>query len=244
MNKLPLRMTALVACLFSGLAAHAVPLTYDFAGIGSVCTFASNASCASTFDGAFTGSVTIDVLANGPSGPDSFTNGSTLAYDYDGWLQSDFLIQWDGNSFNPGPVDSQIASDNYVQLANGHLGAEQLFNREAYRGFDGSTNFYASAGLTRQSSDPSWLTDLTFPEGLGLAPGPGAFNQLNFGEYTQTETGVYAGFSGTANLSSFTVRATSVPEPGTLVLFGLGLIGLRLGRRNRDRFRKRLAPEA
>ena len=228
MTKLPLRMAALVACLSSGVAAHAVPLTYDFAGIGSVCTFASNASCASTYEGAFTGSITIDILANGPGGPDSFTNGSTLAYDYDGWLQSDFLIQWDGNSFNPGPVDSQIASDNYVQLVNGYIGAEQLFNREAYRGFDGSTNFYASAGLTRQSSDPAWLTDLTFPEGLGLAPGPGAFNQLNFAEYTQTETGVYAGFSGMANLSSFTVRASSVPEPGTLVLFGLGLIGLGL----------------
>ena len=76
MNKLPLRMTALVACLFSGLAAHAVPLTYDFAGTGSVCTFASDASCASTYEGAFSGSVTIDVLANGPSGPDSFTTAA------------------------------------------------------------------------------------------------------------------------------------------------------------------------
>jgi len=145
MNKLPLRLTALVACLFSGLAAHAVPLTYDFAGTGSVCTFASDASCASTYEGAFSGSVTIDVLANGPSGPDSFTNGSTLAYDYDGWLQSDFLIQWDGNSFNPGPVDSQIASDNYVQLVNGYIGAEHLFNREAYRGFDGALPNHVTA---------------------------------------------------------------------------------------------------
>ncbi len=41
MTILPLRMAALVACLFSGVAAHAVPLTYDFAGIGSVCTFAT-----------------------------------------------------------------------------------------------------------------------------------------------------------------------------------------------------------
>jgi len=233
MTKLPLQMAALGACLLYGLAAQAVPLTYDFAGTGSVCTYASDASCASTYEGAITGSVTIDFLANGPSGADSFTNGTSLAYDYDGWLQSDFLIEWDGQSFNPGPLDSQIGSDNYVQLINGYIGAEQLHNRENYHGFDGSTNVYSNAGLTRQSSDPSWLSDLTFPEGLGLAPGPGAFNQISFGQYSETEAHMYAGFSGYANLSALTVRSTSVPEPGTLVLFGLGLMGLGLFRHRR-----------
>jgi hypothetical protein len=228
-----LRVTALGACLFNGLAAHAVPVTYAFAGTGSVCTYASDASCASTFEGWFTGSVTIDVLANGPGGADSFTNGSSLAYDYNGWVQSDFLIQWDGNNFNPGSVDSQVSSDNYVQLANDYMGADQLHNRESYHGFDGSTHIYSSAGLTRQSSNPSWLTDLSFPAGFGLAPGPGAFNQISFGEYTQTATGVYAGFSGAVSLSTLTDRSASVPEPGTLALFGLGLLGVGLCRRRR-----------
>jgi hypothetical protein len=226
-------VTALVACLLSGRAAHAVPVIYDFAGTGSVCTYASDASCASTYDGAFTGTVTIDVLASGPSGADAFTNGSSLAYDYDGWAQSDFLIQWDSNSFNPGPVASQVSSDNYVQLANDFNGVDQVFNRESYFGFDGSTNFYSSAGLTRQSSDLSWMSDLSFPAGVGLAPGSGAFNQLNFSNYTHKETGVYAGFSGLVNLSSLTARTTSVPEPGTLALFGLGLAGLGFRRRRR-----------
>jgi len=207
-------------------------LTYDFAGTGSVCTYASDATCASTYDGAFTGSVTIDVLASGPAGADSFTNGSSLAYDYNGWVQSDFLIEWGGNSFNPGDVSSQVASDHYVQLANNYIGADQAHNRESYQGFDGSTNFYSGAALTRQSSDTSWMTDLTFPVGFGLAPGPGAFNQILFSEYTQAATGVYAGFSGSVNLSSLTVRTTSVADPGTLALFGLGLLGLGLcGRR-------------
>jgi hypothetical protein len=232
-SKLQWQLTALVACLFNGLAAQAVPVTYDFAGTGSVCTYASDASCASTYVGAFTGSVTMDVLANGPSGADSFTNGSSLAYDYDGWVQSDFLIQWDGHSFNPGPVDSQISSDNYVQLANDVIGIDQAHNRESYEGFDGSTHFYSGAGLTRQSSDTSWLTDLSFPAGFGLAPGPGAFNELNFSEATQTEMGVYTGFSGTASLTSLIVRTASVPEPDTLMLFGLGLVGLVLSRHRR-----------
>ena len=226
MTRFPLRVTVLFACLFNGLAAQAVPLTYDFAGTGSVCTFAANASCASTYEGAFTGSVTMDVLADGPSGSDASTNGGSLVYDYNGWVQSDFLIQWDGNSFNPGPVASQIDSDNYVQLSDGYFGVDQAFNREAYLGADGSTDFYSSAGLTRQTSDTSWITDLSFPVGLGLAPGPGAFNQIGFAEYSLTATGLYAGFSGTVGLSSLTVRTTSVPEPGTLVLFGPAWLGL------------------
>jgi hypothetical protein len=230
--KAQLRVTAFATCLFNGLAAHAAPVTYDFAGTGSVCTYASNASCASTYEGAFTGSVTIDVLASGPSGADSFTNGATLAYDYDGWAQSDFLIQWDGNSFNPGPVDSQVESDNYVQLINGVLGVDQVSNRENYHGFDGSTDVYSGAVLTRQSSDTSWLPDISFPEGFGLAPGPNAFNQLTFSEYWET-AGVSAGFSGMVNLTSLTVRTASVPEPGTLVLLGLGLVGFGLRRQRR-----------
>ena len=127
----------------------------------------------------------------------------------------------------------QIASDNYVQLANDVIGADQLSNREAYQAFDGSTHVTASAVLTRQSSDTTWLSDLIFPTGLGLAPGPGAYNQINFGQYSETETGLYSGFSGQTSLSFFAVRASTVPEPGTLVLFALGLAGVGLFRHRR-----------
>ena len=225
------RVTALFGCLLSGPAAQAVPVAYDFAGAGYVCTYAGSANCASTYNGAFTGTVTIDVLADGPSGADSFDNGGSLAYDYNGWVQSDFLIEWDGNSFNPGPVASQVSSDHYVQVANNFIGVDQVFNRENYEGFDGSTNFLSSASLTRQTSDQTWMTDFSSIAGLGFAPDPYAYNQINFGNYSYTEAAAYRGFSGLISLSSLTVSATSVPEPGSLALFGLGLIALAICRR-------------
>jgi hypothetical protein len=233
---LNLRVIAFFVCLLSGLTAQAVPVTFDFTGTGYVCTFASNADCASRYDGAFTGSVTIDVLADGPGGADSYTNGSSLAYDYNGWAQADFLIQWGSESFNPGPVSSQVSSDNYVQLANDYGHADYLAIRESYVGFDGSTDFYSNALFTRQTGDLTWLSDLSIPEGLGFAPGPGAFNQINFNNSTRTTSEfseVYAGYSGLVDISSFTVRSTSVPEPGTLALLGLGLAGVGLCRRRR-----------
>jgi hypothetical protein len=226
------RATALVICLFSGLAAQAVPVTYNFTGTGTVCAYASDGGCASTYDGGFTGSITFDLLASAPGGPDSYSDGTSMAYDYEGWLQSDFLIQWDGNSFNPGPVPSQVSSDNYTQLLNDWGYADHASSRESYVGFDGSTHFYSIASFTRQTGDLSWIDGLSFPTEAGLAPGPNAFNRLTFGNYSYTGTEYgYSGFSGQIDLTSMTLDTRSVPEPGTLALFGVGLLGLTLVRR-------------
>jgi hypothetical protein len=231
-----MRVIAFFGCLLSGLPAQAAPVTYDFTGTGFVCTYASNAGCASRYDGAFTGSITVEVLADGPSGADSYTNGTSMAYDYNGWAEVDFLIQWGSQSFNPGAVPSQVSSDNYVQLFNDWAYADFIAIRENYAGFDGSTEFQSIAQFTRQTGDLSWLSDLSMPSGLGLAPGPSAFNQILFSNLTRT-TGefseVYAGYSGTVNVSSFVPRTTSVPEPGTFALFSLGLAGIVLCRRRR-----------
>jgi hypothetical protein len=132
-------------------------------------------------------------------------------------------------------VPSQVSSDNYVQLGNDYGHADYVAIRESYVGFDGSTDFYSTAVFTRQTGDLSWLSELSIPDGLGFAPGPSAFNQITFNNSTHTtgESSVYAGYAGLVDISSFTVRSTSVPEPGTLVLFGIGLAGLALCRRRR-----------
>lgn len=221
-----LRAAAFVACLLSGAAAQAVPVTYDFTGTGYTCTYETAGSCTETYRGAFTGTVSIDVLASGPSGPDSNIQ-EVNASDYEGWVWSDFLIQWDGNVFDPDSVPGQTHSDHLTTVVN-YL-TDGVTNREYYARLGSQNQHFAYAELIRMSNDPTWLSDLSFPV-PDLAPS--GINRIAFSE-AEYEAGIFTGFKGSITLSSFTPKPVSVPEPGTLALFGLGITGLAFARRRR-----------
>lgn len=81
--------------------------------------------------------------------------------------------------------------------------------------------------VTKASNDPGWA----------------AYFFDNLGDYSEL-SGTFsipwtangnenAGVAGLSHLSLYTRQATQVPEPGTLSLIGLGLIGLGLSRRSR-----------
>ena len=107
------------------LAAHGAAVTYDFTGTGYFCTLLTTGTPDCTEGIAFTGTVRIDVLAPAPSGPDSFM-GDTIAGDHFGWVESDFLIEWDSNSFSPALPPGEPA-----QRQLHHL--QQLFVRSPNR---------------------------------------------------------------------------------------------------------------
>lgn len=221
-----LRAAAFVACLLSGVAAQAVPVTYDFTGTGFTCTYEATGGCTETYRGAFTGTVSIDVLASGPSGPDS-TIQESFANDYEGWVWSDFLIRWDGNVFDPDSVPEQTYSDHFASVVN-YL-TDEVTNREYYARLGSQSQHFAYAQLVRASNDTTWLSDLSFPV-TGLAPSD--TNRILFSEAVY-EASIFTGFKGSITLSSFTPKPVSVPEPGTLALFGLGIMGLGFARRRR-----------
>ena len=178
-------------------------------------------------------------LQQAASGAGSYTDGSTQAYDPNGWVQADFLVQWGGNSFNPGPLAGQNSADSLADVLNDWDSSfDRLWNRENYESYTGGAYYDSYANLVRYTTDTSWLNDLSFDVTAGLAPGSGAVNSIDFANGSHTynpgaQRDDYTGFFGSFSVSSFTERVTAVPEPSTLALLGIGLVGLPLVRRRR-----------
>ena len=222
MNKTPL-LTAVALLIGSSHAAHAAPVIYDFTGSGSVCTYIDDGISSNCAGSSFTGIVTIDVLETPPGGP-------TGSYRADGWVRSDFLLQWDDTAFDPSPFAGTQAFS-YAAVYNDLFGTDLLQNEERYNGAVAGIDYYIYANMQRFTSDTMWLSDLAFDTTVGIAPGDDAINTIAFGNITQDAAG-YAGYFGTIDLRSLDRRATPIPEPGTWAMLGLGFLAVGLFRRS------------
>jgi hypothetical protein len=208
--------------LWNSLAATAESVVYDFVGSGFVCTYTGLGTNQTCLNPVFSGTISLEVLAEGPSGPDGSTNGSTEASDLNGWVQSDFLIQWDGNSFNPEPVPEQNYADSAALVNNDYTSSENLtpvdalVNRERYAAKNSASFAYRDsfADMVRITMETSWLDDLRFDVSATLAPGSDSTNVIVFENvFIDFEKdffdGQYSGFFGRIDLSSLTIRDAS-----------------------------------
>jgi hypothetical protein len=211
----------------AALTANAAPVIYDFAGSGQVCTYTGVSYDAICADQTFSGSVTLNVLADAPSGPGSGGDGVTNAYASSGWVEPDILIQWGSSSFNAAPTPGPTQSDWYTQVWNDFIGIDALQTREYYLGETNGLLYWSWTRFDRYTlTDTSWLSDVSFDLDAGLAPGV-ATNKISFDQHSGgLDFGAplnWSGFYGHLDLTALTLRSTAVPEPATWTLFGLSL---------------------
>lgn len=234
----------------------AVPVTataetvFNITGVGCVSDFVLEqdgiigSGCLGAIDQGYsmTGTVTLDV-----NGVPDFFNTNPVSANGINWVTSSYHIQWTGptsGTYN-GQLSGANAFDNFAEVYN-ELGYGQgLYTSRAGEVDDGPNQALTYAYLTRLT-DPmngSWLSDLSFVETAGLAPGPNATNLLYFAILRKTTDPVTGenlsvlpgSLSGTFIVTSMTI--TAVPEPGTgaLALVGIAILGVVLRKRSGKR---------
>jgi hypothetical protein len=218
---------SLTVLLFS-TAASAAPITYDFTGVGQVC--GSSCFFGPVFNGSFSGTITIDEIAPGPSGDDVHVDvAAGYVSDPNGWVNSSYEIHWDSGSFVSG-VFAGTGISNSAQgaiVTNGPEGdwMQTSWSYDAYA--ESNYLYWEQAQFTRFSADTSWLDDNSFRTDLELASGPGAANTLSFWTYYYDwYGGLMSEVKGRIDVQTLVARnPTPVPEPSTLVLLALGVLG-------------------
>ena len=221
----------LAVLLSSPIFGHAAVLV-SLEATGEICNLASN-HC--TTNVALTGTVTLDRIGNPTIVDATQAEGK-------GWISSVFDLQWAGGSFRSTRVAAETYfSDNALTWNDqpDNQTPPNLFD-SLYASFDsrfenlgGPTQrlVFNGASFFMGTEDTSWLSDLSFPFDAGLAPLQGFSGRvLNFDSFDTTAgtdgVSIYAdgSISGTFDLTAFRVQA--IPEPGTLVLAGLGILGV------------------
>jgi len=104
----------------------------------------------------------------------------------------------------------------------------------------GFSGFQTSGAISQFSGFPILRIDLTDLDWLGSPASIVGLNDLGGSSFNVTSSGftsnsAFVEFRGVSRTGvrtfSFDIEETQIPEPGTLALFGLGLVGLGVARR-------------
>lgn len=239
-------IAALAAALLAAPVTATAATVFNVTGVGCVSNYfldqegLIDSGCKGANDQVYslTGTVTLDVI-----GVPDFFPANPASANGTNWVTSSYQIQWTGPT--SGTYDGQLSGatsfEDYAEVYN-ELGYGQALNASRHRAVDdGANQAVTIASLMRNTypTNVSWLSDLSFVETAGLAPGPDAFNFLEFrtlNRLINPDTGenlavLPGSLEGGFILTSMTVAA--VPEPGTGVLALVGVAFLALAVRRR-----------
>ncbi len=244
-----------IAVLAAALLAVPVTATaetvFNITGVGCVSDYVLDQDTLLIGDGcigpinqgfSMTGTVTLDV-----NGVPDFFNTNPVSANGINWVTSSYQIQWTGPT--SGTYDGQLSGANsfeYFAEVYNEIGYGQGFYTLRSGEVDDGPNQASTFAYLTRLTDPmngSWLSDLSFVETAGLAPGPNANNLLFFAILRKTtdpvtglnQTVLPGSLAGTFIVTSMTVAA--VPEPGTgaLALVGIAILGVVLRKRSGKR---------
>jgi len=242
-------VAALTAVLLGGPIATRAETVFNITGVGCVSNYVLQpngvigSGCFGPIDQGYsmTGTVTLDVHG----APDGTNSNPASSYGIN-WVRSSYEIQWTGPTSGAydGELSGTTSFEKYAEVYN-EIGYGQELYSSDYSAIDDGPNQASTYAYLIRITDPttsSWLSDLSFVETAGLAPGPNETNWLYISRLSYTKdvaTGeIQAVLPGSLSGTFIVTSMTAVPEPGmsAQALAGVAVLGLfhrrRVGRQS------------